>query len=79
MGFSAPFEIFLLAHEQSIICFLVFCFPARSVKSDWAGSTAFIGFAGSESVSSRDFLFISTCFIISSPLSVVFLLQLFLA
>jgi hypothetical protein len=37
------------------------------------------GFAGNESVSSRDFLFIGTCFIISSPLSVVFLLQLLLA
>jgi hypothetical protein len=72
MGFLSPFETFLLAHEQSIICFLVFCFPARSVKSDWAGSMAFIGFAGSESVSSRDFLFISTCFIVSSPLSVGF-------
>jgi hypothetical protein len=79
MGFLAPFETFSLAHEQSIICFLVFCFPARSVKSDWAGSTGSIGCAGSESVSSRDVLFISTCFIISSPLSVVFLLQLLLA
>ena len=79
MEFSAPFETFSLAHEQVIICFIVFCFSARSVKSDWSGSAASIRFAGSESVSSRDVLFISTCFIISSPLSVVFLLQLLLA